>query len=301
MMDTTSHAGNCGYEVSLQQQEKIQYIWGERTEEMSRLWDNFHNSRNEMLMTQSTPLEPSVRNKIQQQHSTPMEEEEVLRREYFQHLAPQPSVLERRLSRRCEELQNTVATLSIAMNAQEARLHQRIEKFEGDMVRKSREMGKIGELQEEMWHMSRQTGRNKRNMQDKIVWSSSDGQNKCRRGKWSVEGERGRSQSLDRHQEKVEMKYGGIKRWEGNSVERLSSFGCGSSPCCAVGRPRLRFGSRDPGCKPPGASEVRSVHRPRVGEVPFGVGGDPEPSSLLPRHQVFLRSPAPRRLCRDCL
>ena len=104
------------------------------------------------------------------------------------------------------------------MNAQEARLHQRIEKFEGDMVRKSREMGKIGELPEEMWHMSRQTGRNKRNMQDKTVWSSSDGQNKCRRGKWSVEGERGRSQSLDRHQEKVEMEYGGIKRWEGNSV-----------------------------------------------------------------------------------
>ena len=53
MMDTTSHAGNCGYELSLQQQENIQYIWGERTEEMSRLWDNFHNSRNEMLMAQS--------------------------------------------------------------------------------------------------------------------------------------------------------------------------------------------------------------------------------------------------------
>ena len=108
MMDTTSHAGNCGYELSLQQQENIQYIWGDRTEEMSRLWDNFHNSRNEMLMAQSTPLEPSVRNKIQQENSTPLEEEEVLRRDYFQHLAPQPSVLERRLSWRCEELQNTV-------------------------------------------------------------------------------------------------------------------------------------------------------------------------------------------------
>ena len=137
---------------------------------MSRLLDNFHNSRNEMLMAQSTPLEPSVRNKIQQEHSTPLEEEEVLRREYFQPLAPQPSVLERRLSRRCEELQNTV-TPSIAMNAQEARLHHRIEKFEGDMVRMSREMEKIGELQEEMWYLSRQTGRNKRNTKDVFRWA----------------------------------------------------------------------------------------------------------------------------------
>ena len=31
-------------------------------------------------------------------------------------------------------------------------------------------------------------------------------------------------------------------------VRRLSTFCCGSSPCCAVGRPRLRFESRDPGC-----------------------------------------------------
>ena len=114
------------------------------------------------------------------------------------------------------------------------------------MVRMCREMGRIGELQVEMWHLSRQTGRNKRNMQGRTVWSSSDGQNKWRRRKWRVE-------------------YGGIKRWKGDSVGRLSSFGCGSSPCHAVGRPRLRFGSRDPGCKPPGASDVRSVHRPFVG------------------------------------